>query len=413
MIAPEELLASVEADVQQLYRHIDGVALANQARVLQAFHEYRVSEYHLRGTTGYGYGDAGRETLDAVWARVFQAEAALVRIQIVSGTHALAVCLFGLCQPGDSIVALGHPYDTLDQVIGITEATPGSLRSLGVSYHQVPFRGNPGVDCRMLAQSVGPDTRVVLLQRSRGYDWRPSLDLKTMGTLIKAVKDVNPETVVLVDNCYGEFVETREPPAVGADLVCGSLIKNPGGGIAPTGGYIAGKEALIKRVAGRLTAPGIGGEVGPSLDVLRLLYQGLYLAPHFVSEALKGAVLAARFFERLGYEVLPRFDAPRTDIVQGIKLGSPQKIVAFCRGIQKSSPVDAHVIPEIGALPGYEDGVVMAAGTFIQGASLELTADAPIREPYAVYLQGGLSKEYVRLGILEAYREMETLTTKD
>jgi len=400
------LADAVDDEVRVVYDVIDDIALANHMRVLAAFHAERVSDYHMRGTTGYGYGDTGRETLDRVWARAFGAEAAIVRTQIVSGTHALALGLFGVCRPGDEILSVGRPYDTLAEVIGLNGASPGSLAALGVTYREVgddPAAVSPDD----LAAAVGPRTRVLYLQRSRGYAWRRGLDLASMARLIEAVRARSPEIIVLVDNCYGEFVEDREPPAVGADLCAGSLIKNPGGGLAPTGGYVAGRADLVELAAGRLTAPGLGAHVGCAPEGYRLLFQGLFQAPHVVAEALKGVVFAARLMERLGFEVMPRWDEmPRSDIVQAIRLGRPERVLAFCRGLQRGSPVDAHVVPEAGPLPGYADGVVMAAGTFVQGASLELSADAPLREPYAVYLQGGLSRHYARLGVLSACREL-------
>ncbi|MBE0467232.1 MAG: methionine gamma-lyase family protein [Candidatus Desulforudis sp.] len=403
------LAGEVEREIAGVYRWIDEVALANHRKTLDAFHEYRVSEFHFRGSTGYGYGDPGREVLDRVWARVFGAESALVRTQIVSGTHALALAFYGLCRPGDQLVAVGRPYDTLERVIGIKARVPGSLTDLGVGYRQVDLDGNGRPDKAALVAALTRSTKVVFLQRSGGYDWRPALDIEAMAGLIGLVKSHAPHARVVVDNCYGEFTEVREPSEVGADLVCGSLIKNPGGGLAPTGGYVAGCAECVELAAARLTAPGLGREVGASLYNLRLLYQGFYLAPHFVSEALKGAVFSARLMERLGYEVKPGYADRRSDTIQGIRLGTPERVIAFCRGIQKASPVDAHAFPEPAPLPGYADGVVMAAGTFVQGASLELTADAPFREPFAVYLQGGLSREYVKLGVLTAIQEMNKL----
>ncbi|WP_123931975.1 methionine gamma-lyase family protein [Thermodesulfitimonas autotrophica] len=401
MVRDLKLLAAETLEaVKSLWCRIDNLALENQRRVLAAYHAARVSDFHLRGSTGYGYGDAGREALEAVYAAVFGGAAALVRPQIVSGTHALSLCLYGVLRPGDELVSVqGKPYDTLEKVIS---GAPGALAEWGVRYTQVEPLPDGSVDEGAVARALARRPRAVLLQRSGGYSWRRGLRLQQIGALVKLVKEISPATVVIVDNCYGEFVEEAEPPAVGADLCAGSLIKNPGGGIAPTGGYVVGREELVELAASRLTAPGLGRSVGPTLDCQRLFLQGFFLAPHFVAEALKGAVFAAHFFARLGFEVLPRFDEPRSDIVQGIRLGSPEKLLAFCRAIQATSPVDAHVRPEGGPLPGYQDAVVMAAGTFIQGASLEFTADAPVREPYAVYLQGGLSKEHVILGVIAA-----------
>lgn len=403
----DKLAREVENEVQPIYRHIEERAMQNHARVLAGFHLARTSDYHLRGTTGYGYNDAGRETLERIYAHVFGAEAALVRGQIVSGTHAIAIALYGLLRPGDELLAVqGSPYDTLEEIIGKRGNASGSLKDYGISYRQVELTPEGNLDWAAIEQALNSKTKVVLVQRSRGYAWRPALTLAELKNLIEFVKDRCPNTYVFVDNCYGELVETAEPPAVGADLAAGSLIKNPGGGLAPTGGYIVGKKELVERAANRFTAPGIGAEVGPTLDHHRLLLQGFFLAPHTVAEALKGAVFAARLFERLGFRVSPAYDEPRHDIIQAIALETPQRLIAFCRGLQAASPVDAHVLPEPDYMPGYEDDVIMAAGTFVQGASIELSADAPLRKPYAVYLQGGLSKEYVRLGVISAARQV-------
>jgi len=403
----EQLSEEVDREVQPVYRLIDERALKNHAKVLEAFRQMRVSEFHLKGSTGYGYGDRGRETLEGVYAAVFRAEAALVRSQIVSGTHAIALCLYGVLRPGDELLSVqGEPYDTLGEMIGIRGRENGSLREFGVLYNQVELLPEGRLDFAGIEKALGEKTKMVILQRSRGYKWAPSLGTGEMRKLIAFIKNKKPDTIVFVDNCYGEFVEAEEPVEAGADLAAGSLIKNPGGGIAPTGGYVVGKKKYVEMAANRWSAPGIGQEVGPSAGCQRLLYQGLFLAPHIVAEALKGAVFTARFFERLGFEVMPGYCEERSDIVQAISLGSPERIVAFCRGLQAASPVDSHVCPEPVAMPGYGDPVVMAAGTFIQGASLELSADGPVRPPYAVYLQGGLSKEYVRLAVLSAAREV-------
>lgn len=399
------LAETVERDAAPYYRAVEARALQNHARVLAAFHQVRVSDYHLRGGTGYGYGDAGREALEAVYARVFGAESALVRGQIVSGTHAIALCLFGVLRPGDELLAVqGAPYDTLEEMIGLRGKAPGSLKELGVTYRQVDLLPDGELDLAGIAAALNARTRMVMLQRSRGYSLRPSLDMKSMARVIGLIRGKQPGVAIFVDNCYGEFVEEMEPPAAGADLVAGSLIKNPGGGLAPGGGYVAGRRHYVEMAANRWTAPGIGAEVGPAPDFQRLMFQGLFLAPHVVAEALKGAIFAARLFERLGFPVYPAPGEPRTDIIQAVALGSPRRLEAFCRAIQGASPVDAHVQPEPWEMPGYGDPVIMAAGTFVQGASIELSADAPVREPYAVYMQGGLSKEYVRLAVMEAAR---------
>lgn len=398
----QKLAAEIELELALIYAALDVIAFDNQRRVLEAFRRNRVSEYHFRPSTGYGYGDDGRDTLDRVFAEVFGAEDALVRTQIVSGTHALGICLLALLRPGDGLVALGRPYDTIQTVIGLTGDSAGSLISSGVSYREVDFAPDGGVDQEALLRVIDDQTRLILLQRSRGYHWRRSLDIETMRRTIESVRRSHPHVIILVDNCYGEFVEREEPTHAGADLACGSLIKNPGGGLAPTGGYVVGRADLVERAAERLTAPGLGREVGSVPGGLRLYYQGLFLAPHFVVQALKGAVFAARMLEGLGFVTSPRYNEHRTDIVQAVQLGDPEAVLAFCRAIQAASPVDAHVTPEAAPLPGYDDGVVMAAGTFVQGASLELTADAPMRNPYTVYLQGGLTKEHAKLGIIKA-----------
>lgn len=401
------LSEEVEQEVQPVYRSIEKKALKNHARVLEAFRRARVSDFHLKGSTGYGYGDRGREALEEVYADIFRAEAALVRGQIVSGTHAIALCLYGVLRPGDELLSVqGEPYDTLGEMIGLRGKAYGSLREMGVVYKQVEPLIGGGIDYAGVGQALGDRTKMVMLQRSRGYNWGPSLGIGEMKDIIQYIRQRKHDVVIFVDNCYGEFVEEEEPIKAGADLAAGSLIKNPGGGVAPTGGYVVGGSKYVEMASNRWSAPGIGAEVGPSAEYNRLIFQGLFLAPHIVAEALKGAVFAARLFERLGFEVLPRFDEDRSDIVQALGLGTPERMLAFCRGIQGASPVDSHVRPEANVMPGYGDPVVMAAGTFIQGASLELSADGPIRPPYAVYLQGGLSKEYVRLAVLSAAREV-------
>ncbi|HZK18456.1 MAG TPA: methionine gamma-lyase family protein [Clostridia bacterium] len=401
------LAEKVDSELGELYKEVDRIAFTNHKKVLAAFQKARVSDYHFQGSTGYGYGDQGRETLEKVYSLVFNTEAALVRGQIVSGTHALAICMYGILRPGDELLFVqGTPYDTLEEVIGIRGDGNGSLLDYGVTYKQVETQADGHLDYPEITAALGENTKLLLIQRSCGYSLKPSLCVSEIQRLIAHVKNIKPGIIVMVDNCYGEMVEEREPTDVGADIVAGSLIKNPGGGIAPTGGYVAGKKNLVEMSSNRWTAPGVGNEVGPVLDWQRLFYQGLFLAPHTVAEALKGAVFSARFFEKLGFEVFPRHENPRTDIIQAIKLGSPERVVAFCQGLQKGSPVDSYVLPEPWGMPGYGDKVIMAAGTFVQGASLELTADGPIRPPYAVYMQGGLSKEYVKLGAISAAREV-------
>jgi cystathionine beta-lyase family protein involved in aluminum resistance len=400
----------IEKDIVNIVSELEDISLHNHIKVLQAFKENRVSDYHFHGTTGYGYSDSGRETLERVFANVFGAEKALVRSQIVSGTHAIALALFGVLRPGDELIcAAGAPYDTLEEVIGIRGRDSGSLREWGITYKEVPLTEQGSVNLEALRQAISPKTRMISIQRSRGYSLRPPLSIESIRNIIAAIRKINANIVCFVDNCYGEFVERLEPTEVGADLLAGSLIKNPGGGLAPMGGYLVGKGHLIDLAACRLTAPGIGGTVGSSPSGHRLLYQGLYMAPHIVAEALKGAVFAAKLFSDLGFCTTPHFDEKRSDIIQALKLDSEERMVAFCRGLQRFSPVDAHVIPEPSSMPGYSDRVVMAGGTFIQGATIELGADGPLRPPYVMYMQGGLSQIYVKLGVLGAVQEMHRL----
>ncbi|MGE5509157.1 MAG: methionine gamma-lyase family protein [Chitinophagales bacterium] len=374
------------------------VRAANQLKVLRAFEETGVMDFHLHGTTGYGYADPAREAVEAVYARALGAEAALVAPYLVSGTHAIAAALFGVLRPGDELVyATGDPYDTLKQVIFGREGE-GSLAEFGVDCRVVPLGPAGELDLAALASAVGPRTRMVAFQRSRGYRWAPSRTLADLARGIAAVRAVRPEIVVFVDNCYGEFVELDEPLAVGADLIAGSLIKNPGGSLAPVGGYVAGRAELVRRAAARATAPGIAGAVGPMLDLGRSFLQGFFLAPHFVGEALCGAVAAAAFCEEVGLETLPASAEPRSDLVQAVKLGSPDALIGFCEGIQSACAVNAKVRPEPAPLPGYTDAVIMAGGGFVSGATLELSVDAPLRPPFAAYLQGGLSWEQVVFG---------------
>jgi len=394
-----DLGLAVDEEVRAVFKELEAVARVNHARVLHAFLEAGVADYHFGGSTGYGYGDLGRSTLEEVFRRVFGAEAALVRTSIASGTHALALCLFGVLRPGDELLVLGEIYPTLRGLVGLDGGGPGSLSEWGIECRQAPLDTDPEAVLR-------PNTRAVFLQRSAGYSRGSSLGIPVLSQLINRFKRVAPEVIIIVDNCYGEFVEMLEPSHVEADLVAGSLIKNPGGGLAPAGGYVVGRQDLVERAAARLTAPGLEGLVGAEPQGYRLLYQGLYLAPLMVAEALKTAVFAARLFERLGFEVFPPHNAPRTDIVQAVELGSPQRLLAFCRGLQKASPVDSRALPEPSYLPGYRGEVLMAAGTFVQGASLELSADAPWEPPYTVYLQGGLSYCYGQIGVLAAAQEL-------
>lgn len=396
-----------QAQLTEQFARIDAVAEENTARVLAAFQKHRVAEAYFAGTTGYGYDDQGRDKLDEIYAELFGTEAALVRIQFVNGTHAITCALFGALKAGDVLVsAVGAPYDTLLGAIGVVDKGPGSLKDYGVEYHQVNLLDNKPDLEGMARAAADPRVKVVLIQRSKGYSTRSSLSVSEIGEMCRVIKSANPNAAVLVDNCYGEFVETLEPTHVGADLVVGSLIKNPGGGLAPTGGYIAGRRDLVEGAAMRLTAPGIGRECGCTLGQNRLLYQGLFLAPHTVAQAVKTAVFAAKVMELLGYETEPRSDAVRHDIIQMIHMKEPEALKRFCKGIQFGAPVDSYVTPEPWDMPGYDSQVIMAAGAFIQGASIELSADAPMRPPYTVYLQGGLTFESGKLGVLLAVQEL-------
>lgn len=397
-----EIKQRVLQEARPLFQQIEETAESNTLKVLNAMREVRLSEAHFTTTSGYAYDDIGRQKLDELYAMVFDAEKALVRTQFVSGTHALATVLFGLLRPGDTLLSVtGVPYDTMQTVIGYAHPSPGSLKEFGISYDEVPLQDGR-VDLAVLSQKVTPKTKVALIQRSRGYSLRPPLTMENISQICRTIKAIQPHCVCFVDNCYGEFVNLTEPIAAGADIMAGSLIKNPGGGLAPTGGYIAGKAALVELAAYRLTAPGMGDELGASLANNRLLFAGLFLAPHVVSQAMKGAIFAAGIFSHLGYAVSPAFAERREDIIQAIELKSPKKLIAFCRGLQKYSPVDSFAAPEPWNMPGYADQVIMAAGTFVQGASIELSADGPMRPPYHVYLQGGLTFEHAVIGILGA-----------
>ncbi|MFZ5639147.1 MAG: aminotransferase class I/II-fold pyridoxal phosphate-dependent enzyme [Bacillota bacterium] len=408
-----EKAEELEEQLGPVYRQIEKTAAKNHARVLNAFRQARISDQHLKGTSGYGYSDIGRQGVEDVFAGVFNAEAALVRGQIVSGTHAIALGLFGVLRPGDELLSVtGEPYDTLQELIGIRSGVPGSLKEFGVSYRQVELTASGQLDWPAIELAVTAKTRMVLIQRSRGYAWRSALAVEDIGRVCEGLKKLNPGIVTFVDNCYGELVETVEPTAVGADLAAGSLIKNLGGGLAPTGGYVAGKKEFVEMAANRLTSPGIGAAVGATLDLNRWLLQGIYMAPAAVREALKGAVFTASLFENLGFQVSPGSREYRGDLIQGIRLGSPELMVAFCRGLQHASPVDSHIIPEPWQMPGYDDEVVMAGGTFTQGSTIELSADGPIRPPYAIYLQGGLSLDYTRLSVLGAAQACQDILKK-
>ena len=386
-----------------IFQQIDRIAEYNTKKVLDAMRTCRISDAHFNVSFGYAYSDLGREKLDELYAHVFGAERALVRTQFVSGTHALATVLFGILRPGDQLISLtGKPYDTMQTVIGYEHESRGSLREFGILYDELPLQKG-FVDLEGIARIITPYTKVVLIQRSRGYSERHPLSIEDIRQISARVKDANPNCIVFVDNCYGEFVDRIEPTDVEAvDIMAGSLIKNPGGGLAPTGGYIAGRNELVAAASYRLTAPGMGDELGASLTSNRLLFQGLFLAPHTVAQALKGAVFAAGIFEGLGYHTFPRLEDERSDIIQAIILRNPERLKAFAHAIQSMSPVDSFAAPEPWDMPGYADQIIMAAGTFVQGASIELSADGPMREPYAVYLQGALSFEHAALGIMAA-----------
>ncbi|MBR6756324.1 MAG: methionine gamma-lyase family protein [Peptococcaceae bacterium] len=392
--------------VQPYWRNIEEKTAAGQLRVLNAFQKNQAADFHLNGSTGYGYGDTGRDVLELIWADVFQAEKALVRANIASGTHALAICLYGNLLPGDQFVSIsGTPYDTLLKIIGKNKET-GTLSELGIK-HDVVELVDDDFNYEEIAKVVTPATKMVCIQRSRGYSWRKSLSIAKIEKAIAFVKAISPEIICFVDNCYGEFVELQEPLEIGADLIAGSLIKNPGGGLAPRGGYVAGRAYLVDKASNRLTAPGIAADVGSALDFNRLAYQGLFMAPLIVEQAMKGAIFAAELLADLGYKVSPAAGDERTDIIQAIQLNEPDNVRRFCKGIQMASPLDAYVTPYDAELPGYDDAVIMAGGTFVQGSSIELSIDGPMRPPYIVYMQGGLSVAHVIAGVVAAVGQME------
>ena len=387
-------------ELEPRFKEIDDVAEQNQLKVIHAMQENRINATCFAGTTGYGYNDVGRDTLEEVYATCFNTEAALVRPQITCGTHALAIALSANLLPGDELLSpVGKPYDTLEEVIGIRKSTC-SLAEYGVTYKQVNLTANGTFDWDGIKAAINEKTKVATIQRSKGYQMRPTFSVKQIGELIAFIKSIKPDVICMVDNCYGEFVDLVEPSDVGADMTVGSLIKNPGGGLAPIGGYIVGTKKCIERCAYRLSAPGLGQEVGASLSVMTSLYQGFFLAPTVVASAIKGAIFAARAYETLGYNVLPNGQEPRYDIIQSVELGSREAMVAFAKGIQKAAPVDSYVTPEPYPMPGYDSDVIMAAGAFVQGSSIELSADGPIREPYAIYFQGGLTWPHAKLGIM-------------
>jgi cystathionine beta-lyase family protein involved in aluminum resistance len=401
-----ELYEKALDDVNKEFEKLDEIREFNQLKVLHAFQSERISDTHFTNSSGYGYGDIGRDSLDKVYARIFNAESALVRPHFVNGTHAIGSALFGNLRPGDTMLSVcGSPYDTLHGVIGIDgNKNIGSLSEYGVKYKQIDLTDNNEIDINTLCKTIKHDSTIKLvhIQRSTGYGWRKALSISEIEEIIKTIKAINPDIICFIDNCYGEFIDIKEPTDVGADLIAGSLIKNIGGGIAPTGGYIVGKEKYVEQASYRLTIPGIGGECGSTFGVMRSFYQGLFLAPHISIEALKGAILCARIMELAGFEVLPKYNEKRSDIIQAIKFNDKEKLINFCKGIQYGSPIDSFAECEPWDMPGYDDQVIMAAGAFIQGSSIELSADAPIREPYIAYMQGGLTFDHVKTGLLIA-----------
>lgn len=403
-ISPEvcQFTDDILEGLRERFSVIDETAEYNQLKVLRAMQEHQVSEACLLGTTGYGYNDLGRDTLEEVYASVFHTESALVRPQITCGTHALALALMSNLRPGDELLSpVGKPYDTLEEVIGI-RPSKGSLKEYGISYRQVDLLPDGSFNYDKIKENINEKTRLVTIQRSKGYQTRPTLSVKRIGELISFIKCIKPDVICMVDNCYGEFVEKCEPSDVGADMVVGSLIKNPGGGLAPIGGYIAGKKECVENAAYRLTSPGLGKEVGASLGILSAFYQGLFLAPTVTASALKGAIFAANVYERLGYHVVPDSTESRHDIIQAVEFGTPEGVIAFCQGIQAAAPIDSHVTPEPWDMPGYDAQVIMAAGAFVSGSSIELSADGPIKPPYAVYFQGGLTWQHAKFGIMKS-----------
>lgn len=405
-----QMLHNAEELTRESMQAIDRIVDHNQWKVIEAFQKHKVSEYHFAGSTGYAYNDRGREVLDLVYAEIFGAEMALVRPHFASGTHTISTALFGILRPGDELFYItGRPYDTLHKVIGSPGDGTGSLADFGIGFKEAALLADGTVDWETVVRGITPSTKVIGIQRSRGYDWRSSFTVEQIAEMIRRVKAIREDLIVFVDNCYGEFTETLEPTQVGADLIAGSLIKNPGGGLAETGGYICGKQRYVELAAYRLTAPGIGGEVGAMLGTTRGIYQGLFMAPTIVGQAVKGSILAAAVFETAGFETKPRWNEPRTDLIQAISFSTADHLISFVQGIQQAAPVDGHVVPEAWDMPGYEHPVIMAAGTFIQGGSLELSADAPIREPYVAYMQGGLTYAHVKYAIMSSIEKMKDI----
>lgn len=402
-----ELAKKIEEKIKPYHERVDETAFFNQQKVLAAFRKHQVSDFHLNPSTGYGYDDEGRDTLERVYAEVFGAESALVRSQIISGTHAITLSLFGVLRPGDELIYItGKPYDTLQSIVDGGEKDTGSLKDFGIHYRHIDLIGDREIDWEGVRKAINEKTKMVAIQRSKGYATRPSFTIEQIREMCEKVREIKQDVIIFVDNCYGEFVEPYEPLEAGADLIAGSLIKNPGGTLAVSGGYIVGRGELVELCAEILTAPHLGGRLGSTFGLTRQLLHGFFLAPHVVGEALYGALLTSAVFERLGYPVSPRFDEQRTDVVQAIRFGNKEELLAFCRGIQSAAPIDAHFLPVPSEMPGYDDEVVMAGGTFIQGSSIELSADGPMREPYIGYLQGGMSRQHVQIGIAYALQAL-------
>ncbi|QJA08486.1 aminotransferase class V-fold PLP-dependent enzyme [Romboutsia sp. CE17] len=402
-----ELAEEVMKDIEPQFENLKKIREFNQYKVLKAMQEAHLSDNHFNWTTGYGYNDIGREKVEEIFANVFKTEDALVRPIIVNGTHALSLCVQGIVRPGDEILSVtGAPYDTLQGVIGIREEK-GCLKEFGVTYDQVDFLEDGNIDLEGIKSKINDRTKLVMIQRSKGYAWRKSLTIEDIKEAVDTVKSINKNIIVMVDNCYGEFLDTKEPTEVGVDIMAGSLIKNPGGGLALTGGYIVGKKELVEMISYRLTTPGIGKECGLTFGTTRTVLQGFFMAPYVTSQAVMGAIFCARAFEKLGYEVLPKYNDVRSDIIQVVRLNNAEEVISFCQGIQAAAPVDSYVRPEPWAMPGYDSEVIMAAGAFIQGSSIELSADAPIRPPYNVYFQGGLTFDHSKMGTLKAIQSMK------
>ncbi|WP_312355598.1 methionine gamma-lyase family protein [Aminipila sp.] len=408
-ISPEvmEIINKAEAEVTDLFADLDDIMAFNQYKVLEAFQKNKISDMHFGWNTGYGYDDPGREAIERVYCDIFKTEAALVRPIIVNGTHALTLTLTGILRPGDELIyCTGAPYDTLEEVIGLRGEGKGSLKEFGITYKQVELTSEGNIDFNTLKNIISKNTRIITVQRATGYGWRKAITIDEIEEWASFVHQINPDIVCMVDNCYGEFLDIKEPTEVGADIIAGSLIKNPGGGLALTGGYIAGREVLVQNIAYRMTSPGIGGECGLMFGQTRTMLQGLFLAPKAVNAAVKGAILCAQVFESLGYEVCPKATEKRSDIIEAVKLYTPEAMCAFAEGIQEAAPIDSHVKPVPWAMPGYDSEVIMAAGAFVQGSSIELSADGPLREPYIIYFQGGLTYEHSKFGVIKALQAL-------